>query len=229
MRKRRWVISVSELALILHFKESQNLLIMFCFPKLDWLLRALNSQLVNAWDTAASCLRPNTWTRVLPASKVNILRSGVLHVGQKSCLSSWWWLQVYQKFPQINALLCFCHNSFTVPVSAMLFQKKQQLSLTWRTHIFMLQSCSGYCIHFTTVQNRTSALKTKPNEANVDCSRCKAEFSPVVQRCMLISTLDSDFHGALLQSESLGQSRSYLVSHLQASVCCFLWAKGWEI
>lgn len=140
---------------------------------------------------------------VPPASKVNILRSGVSHVGQKSCLSSWWWLQVYQKFPQINALLFFYHNSFTVPVSAMLFQKEQQLPLTWRTHIFTLKSFRGYCIHFTTVQNRTSALKTKPNEANVDCSHCKAEFSPVVQCCMLVSTLDSHFHGVLLQSESL--------------------------
>lgn len=92
------------------------------------------------------------------------------------------------------------HNSYTVPVSAMLFQKEQQLPLTQRTHVFMLKSFRGYCIHFTRVQNSTSALKTKPNEANMDCSCCKAEFSPMVQCCMLNSTLDSAFYGVLLQS-----------------------------
>ena len=85
----------------------------------------------------------------------------------------------------------------------MLFQKEQQPPLTQRTHIFMLKSFRGYCIHFTGVQNRTFALKTKPNEANTDCSCCKAELSPVMQCCMLNGTLDSYFYSVLLQSEGL--------------------------
>lgn len=168
-------------------------------------MRALNSQLVwlgHSSFTFKFMLETHMWTWVPPTSKVNILRSGVSHVCQKSCLSSWWWLQVYQKFPQLSVSYFFFHNSSTVPVSAMLFQEEQQLPLTQRTHISMLKSFRGYRTRFTRVQNRTSALKTKPNEANTDCSCCKAEFSPVVKCCMPNSTLDSDFYG-ILQSEGL--------------------------
>lgn len=48
-----------------------------------------------------------------------------------------------------------------------------------------------------------SAFETKPNEPNTGCSSNKAEFSPLVQCCMVNSTLDSDFYSVVLQSEDL--------------------------
>lgn len=190
-------------------------------------MRAQRSQLVNAWDTETShsnsSLILDVWTQILPISKVDTLRNGISHTGQKSCLS----LQVmvtevftevvYQKFPQINASCLFfiAHPMLRFqtagPKRALTVFNSKDL------HVFMLRSLRDCYIHFTGVQNKMSAFETKPSEANISFN--KAGFGSLVQCCMFNSTLDSDFYSVVLQSEDL---QDKLFSVWFAGHCSFL-------